>query len=182
MESCNGLDHQTRELLLDRIKDRPGISFSMLMRALSLNEGTLRYHLNYLERKELITSRKEGTRRMYFTSFLSSSGRPGGGGLNREQTRVLNLIRGNPGIKPEEILASTDLSRRGLRRVVDKLKKEHIIWEVENGNGPGYEVITRQRLVEEMLLDLAEKFLKGDIDQTTFLHLKDRIEGERNDN
>lgn len=175
-------DHQTRELLLENIKDRPGISFSKLMRLLNINEGTLRYHLNYLERKELITSKKEGAKRLYFNSLSSAYGGEGRDDLTRDQTRVYNIIRKYPGIKPKEILDRSELSRKGLRNILQKLQNEHLIWEVENGNGAGYEIVTRKRLMEEMLLDLAEKFLKGDIDRPTFLHLKDWIEEAQENN
>jgi predicted transcriptional regulator len=168
-------------MLIEHIRDRPGISFSRLMILLGLNEGTLRYHLNYLERKEMVRSRKEGSRRVYFTSEMSPSPDKWNGGLTKDQNRVLSIIRKHPGIKPKDLHATTELSRRGLKNIILKLKKEHIIWEVENGNGPGYEIITRERLKEEMLLELAERFLKGEIDQSTFLHLKEWMEeGQEN--
>ena len=174
-------DHQTRELLLESIKERPGISFSRLMRALNLNEGTLRYHLRYLERKDLISSKKEGAKRVYFSSLSSSAG-VYKADLTRDQTRVLNVIRRNPGIGQKGILGYTELSRKGLKNIIQRLKKDHLIWELENGNGLGYEVITRKRLKEEMLIELAEKFLKDEIDQTTFLDLKEWIDGEPDNN
>ena len=65
--------------------------------------------------------------------------------------------------------------------IIRKLKKEHLIWEVENGNGIGFEYITRERLVEEMLLDLVDKLLKGKIDQGTFMRIKTWLE-EREEN
>lgn len=168
-------DHRTRERLLESIKDRPGVSFSKLMRALNLNEGTLRYHLRYLERKDLISSKRLGTKRVYF-----SSASPTAMGtiteLTREQTRVLNVIRKYPGIGSKDILRSTELSRKGLKQIILKLKREHLIWEIKNGNGLGYEVITRMRMKEEMLVDLAERFLKDEIDQSTFIHLKEWME------
>jgi predicted transcriptional regulator len=175
-------EHETREILLEHIRDRPGIAFSRLMSLLDLNEGTLRYHLNYLERKELVVSKKEGVKRVYFTSHLSNIGPAWRADLTKDQNRVLCLIRKHPGIKPREILASTELSRNGLRNIIVKLKKEHMIWEVENGSGPGYELITRERLIEEMLLDLVDRFLNGEIDQSTFLHLKEWIEGKQENN
>jgi predicted transcriptional regulator len=178
MRERDDADHQTREILLERIMDRPGISFGDLMRSLQMNEGTLRYHLNHLERRELIRSKKEGVRRLYFATILSPSTDGHNTDLSRDHKRVLTLIRRHPGIKNPDLLSSIDLARNDLNRIIRKLKSEHLIWEVENGNGIGYEVITRKRLIEEMLLDLVERFLKGEIDQTTFMRLKSWMEEE----
>jgi hypothetical protein len=63
--------------------------------------------------------------------------------------------------------------------ILKKFKRDHLIWEVENGKGIGYELITRERLLEEMLLDVVESFLKGEIDQSTFIRMKEWIEEEK---
>jgi len=171
--------HHTREVLLKQIKERPGITFSKLMSLLDLNEGTLRYHLNYLEREERIRSKKEGVNRIFFTSVSSPSTRPGIEDLRIDQKRVLNIIQRYPGIRSNDILGSTDLSRKVLITILNRLKRDHLIWEVENGNGIGYELITRERLLEEMLLDVVESFLRGKIDQSNFIRLKEWIEEEK---
>jgi len=171
--------HHTREVLLQQIMDRPGITFSRLMRLLDLNEGTLRYHLNYLEREERIRSRKEGASRVYYSLVHDPSQRSNAGGLTLGQRRVLSTIRKFPGIGASEIQGHTNLTRDSLNGILNRLKKEHIIWEVQNGHGAGYELITRERMLEEMLLDIVERFLRREMDQSTFLRMKDWIEEER---
>jgi predicted transcriptional regulator len=170
--------NRTRDIILREIRDKPGITFTRLMRLLDLNEGTLRYHLNYLERKEMINSSKDGQKRIYFNS--PGEGPGPGLDLTYQQTRVLNLIRRSPGISRSEIIETVPLTRRGLRYILEKLKKDHLIWE--NGKGPDarYEVINSRKVLDEMLLQLVERFLKGEIDQNTFLHLKERIETKMN--
>ena len=172
-------DHRTRDLLMGRIKDRPGISFGRLMKSMEINEGTLRYHLNYLERKELIRSRKEGRRRVYFIGSLDPENRFGSSDMTRNHKRVLTMIRRSPGIKPKEIMRETGLTRRSLDNIIGKLQREHLIWSIENGNGVGYEIITREKIVEEMLLDLVERYLRGDIDRSSFLRIKQWLDDER---
>ncbi|MBN1539172.1 MAG: hypothetical protein JW939_03435 [Candidatus Thermoplasmatota archaeon] len=172
-------DHDTRELLLDRIRETPGISFGALMRSLELNEGTLRYHLTYLERKELIYSRKKGRRRVYFTSACPSLSSGVHRKLTREQRRVLNLIKESPGIDQGSLLSSMNIHKKDLRGIITKLQDEHLIWEIENGNGVSYEYITREKLVNEILLDLVERFLKGEIDRNAFLSIKRWLDDNR---
>ncbi len=182
MTSKKDGDHRTRDLLMVQIRDRPGISFSRLMKSLDLNEGTLRYHLNYLERKELIRSKKEGRRRLYYTTALDLGSGKDLIGLSRDHKRILTMIRRSPGIKSREMMKETGLTRKDLERVIRKLQKERLIWAVENGNGVGYEIITREKLVDEMLLDLVERFLKGDIDRSSFMRIKQWLEEESQNN
>ena len=182
MVTTEEADHRTRELLLEAIRDTPGVSFGRLMISLRLNEGTLRYHLSYLERKELVYSRKEGRRRVYFTSACPELSLDVERGLSREQRRVLNLIKESPGIGHHEILSYLNINRKDLKGIIRKLESEKLIWEVENGNGVCYEYITRERLVNEILLDLVERFLKGEIDQTTFLNIKRWLDDNRENN
>lgn len=179
MAEIAGTDHQTRDELLSYIMDRPGVSFSRLMNSLKLNEGTLRYHLNYLEKKELIRSRKEGRRRLYFYSLSESSIEGGNEILGRYHKRVLTIIRRSPGIGFKDIMGSLDLAKKEVKSILKTLEREHLVWSVENRNGLGFEVVTREKLIKEMLYDLLERFLKGEIDQTTFLRLREWLEEEK---
>ena len=181
MKKSEDMDHDTRDSLLDRISETPGISFGDLKRALDINEGTLRYHLRYLERKELIYSRKRGRKRLYFTSFYPERSADIHRRLTREQRRVLNLIRKTPGIDQDGIFSHLNIHRKDMRYIIKKLQDEHLIWEIENGNGVFYEYITRERLVDEILIDLVERFLRGNIDQRTFLNIKRWLDDNRED-
>lgn len=182
MEEIPITEHQTRDALLTYIMDRPGVSFSRLMSSMKLNEGTLRYHLNYLEKKDLIRSKKEGRRRLYFYTIHDS--RPGGRNedIGRYHKRVLTVIRRSPGIQTKEIMRSLDLSRKEVNSIIRTLEREYLIWSVENESGLGYEVVTREKLLKEMQYELLEKFLKGEMDQTTFLRLKEWLDDERENN
>lgn len=175
-------DHRTRELLLERIKEVPGISFGNLMKSLDLNEGTLRYHLTYLERKELIYSRKSGRKRIYYTSVCPGFSMDIKRDLTKDQRRVLNLIRKSPGMSQNEILSSINIYKKDLKGIIEKLVGDHLIWEVENGNGICYEYITKEKLVNEIILDLVERFLKGEIEQTTFLKIKQWLDDNEENN
>jgi predicted transcriptional regulator len=167
-------EHQTRNRLLDRIENEPGVSFTTLKKSLDMNDGTLRYHLSYLERKGFLRSRKEGKKRVYFVTSLtvdSSKSR-----LTLTHRRILNIIKENPGIIMNDLLDMTQVSKRELKQILKKMIDDRLIWEVENGRGVGYEFITRDRLLQEMKFDLIEELLMGKIDQETFLHLIKKLE------
>ena len=53
--SVGVLENETRKLVYDHIMAHPGVSFIVLKSVLKLNDSTLRYHLNYLERSKKIS-------------------------------------------------------------------------------------------------------------------------------
>lgn len=119
-------------------------------------------------------SRKEGKRRLYFVTSVSID--KTGKKLNLDQRRILNIIKENPGTNMNDLLNMSNVNKKGLRYIVNKLKDERLIWEVENGRGIGYEFITRDRLIQEIKFDLIEELLRGEIDEETFLKLVERLE------
>ena len=163
-----------RERILINIRDQPGITFTKLVRSLSINEGTLRYHLRYLEKKELVNSKKEGKKRRYFTQTLDVTSR------NRkiplEQKRILNMIRKNEGISKDEIYNLSDISKTKINNILRKFLNGKLIWEIETGNGSGYVYTDKKRLVHEIKIDLIEDLFNGTIDQATFLTLIKKLD------
>ena len=68
MFSEKALTNRTRKMVYSYISRHPGVSFGTIMGVLDLTEGTLRYHLNYLERGDKILSESKGKHRYYYHS------------------------------------------------------------------------------------------------------------------
>ena len=62
----NILNHSIREQIFGFVNSHPGANFSQIMKELNLKNGVLAYHLNTLEREELIRSLRDGTFRRYY--------------------------------------------------------------------------------------------------------------------
>ncbi|MFQ5837217.1 MAG: winged helix-turn-helix transcriptional regulator [Thermoplasmata archaeon] len=62
------LDLERRRMVYQFIKSHPGLHMRGLEKRLGISLGDLRYHLDYLEKKELITSRSDGYRKTYFST------------------------------------------------------------------------------------------------------------------
>jgi len=57
---------KNRRIIYDYITKNPGLHLREIFRKIELSEGTIKYHINYLEKKELIISKKEyGYKRFY---------------------------------------------------------------------------------------------------------------------
>ena len=59
---------ENRKLIFDYVSDNPGSHLRKIARDLDVRLGTLRYHLDYLEKKGLIVSQKQNNLKMYFVS------------------------------------------------------------------------------------------------------------------
>jgi len=63
------LAHASRRLMLDRVKESPGIGVGALASGFDVSRIAVMKHLSVLEQSGLIVSRKEGrTRRLYFNA------------------------------------------------------------------------------------------------------------------
>lgn len=173
----------TRSLLFDYISEHPGVTFQMLINAFSLKESTLRYHLNYLQLKEEIFERKRHGLNTYFSNMVKRSSGEKGGSSKRptyvRNERLLNVIKGNPGITRDGLKMMIGLNSKELTTGLSQLKESGLIWGRENGGTMHYEIVTKERLLDEVLVSLIRKLVDGEMDEKTFLALKTEIEKER---
>ena len=115
------LENQVRKMICAHIVEYPGVSFSTLKRFHDLNDGTLRYHLTYLERAEKITSKLEAGKLHYYPyakpviHSKSTNTNLRSHELTPHQELILNAIKQNPGINQTELIAKTSLKRHILR-------------------------------------------------------------------
>jgi predicted transcriptional regulator len=176
------LDHRTRKVIFNYIASNPGVSFGSVRKYFDLNESTLKYHLNYLERSKQVTSRREGRLRCYFcmrnNGFdLSQIPQTTLNQLNKNQRVILNMIIHNPGLGKSDLIVRTKLNRKTLEYNLDKLTELKLIWKVKTeGAELGYEFITKESLRQEIYNRLLMKLLTDEIDENTFKKIKKKLE------
>ena len=69
MENDEILDLKSRREIYDFISKNPGLHMRDISRKLNIPFSTLKYHLNYLEKKKLIISKTDGKYCRYFISL-----------------------------------------------------------------------------------------------------------------
>jgi predicted transcriptional regulator len=109
------LNHAVREQIFGFVNSHPGANFSQIMRELNLKNGVLAYHLNTLEREELIRSLRDGTFRRYYP-------RSGRDVPFEIQKAIIEKIAQMPGI-PEGFLAD----ELGISRQVLDYHLDHLV-------------------------------------------------------
>jgi predicted transcriptional regulator len=178
------LDHETRKMIYNIIIARPGVTYKFIKNSLDLTHGTLRYHLNFLERNDKIKSKLEHRNRCYYpVERLGFGIRPELSEertykLNEKEEMIIGIIRRNPGITQKNLISKTKLFKMTVIYNLKKLLDLGIIRKKRGGRNIHYYIITEDQLKEEIILRLATKLLKNEIDEETFLTVKRKLEEE----
>jgi len=173
------LQNETRRSIYKHIINYPGVPFTVLKEIFGIPEGTLRYHLRYLERKKQVSSRIENGRRCYYSTV---SGEETGVTKPSERTvlspvqeRVLSAVRKKDGLTQKELCSLTGLNRFTLMYNLKKLMSRGLVRQYANGREVHYEYISKARLDREILRRAAIDLLNGRIDEDVFERIAEKL-------
>jgi len=174
------LDHTTRSRLLDLISSEPGLSLMEIVSTLGLKESTLRYHLKYLERKQMVESDDVEGKKRYFSSgarhLRKRERKEIEIGLSERQKRLLSMIDGHPGIDQKRICIFSKLNRFVISYHLDKLEKLGLIRKKRTGKNVQYFKIDEEELRKRIISAMVEDLSQGRMDEERFLHLMGYLE------
>ncbi len=177
-------ENETRKMIYNHIRAHPGVSFIVLKKVFDLNESTLRYHLNYLEKKEKISLGLESGKRNYYPHLgnrlvVHNSEDPNTletYELTSIQEQIIETIKMYPQINQKELVKKTGINRLSLSKNLKKLMNLCILRQIPNGNKVNYEYIQNDQLRYEILKKLLVKLLKKEITEEQFLELKRKLD------
>jgi len=176
-EDEDPLDHRSRKMIFNYISTHPGEPFQRIKKVLDINSSTLRYHLRYLEKAGKIEVEMRKGKNCFFPcgheEFSKGSDTSD---LTLYQQRVLEAIKRKPGISKKGLTNYINLDKREVSKCIDELRDRKLIWKVLCGRKTGYEYITKEKLKEEMLRLLIDRFLNREINKEKFLALKSELE------
>jgi predicted transcriptional regulator len=119
------LDHFVRGQIFGYIKIHPGDNYTTIKKNLELNNGTLTYHLNVLEKEELIKSWSNGSHKYFYPLGVKI---PGNGVKNPSiYDAILKSIKDSPGISVSDIAAVNGISKQLANYHVRKMAAEGTI-------------------------------------------------------
>ena len=175
------LDHDTRKMIYHHILTYPGVQYNILKDIFDLKDGTLRYHLEYLEKAERILSDIENGKRCYYPlqNEIVVSNRfgkkPYKNNFTSTQLKILTTIKRNPGISQKELIKKTALSRFTVSYNLRKFIGMGFVKRSNNENSVYYEYMTDELLRREVLVRLTLKLLNKEIDEKTFNEIKNKL-------
>ena len=185
-DSVTVLENESRRMIYNHIMAHPGVSFIILKDVFNINESTLRYHLNYLEKNEKINFSLETGKRYYYphtgnNQVVQTQGNSTASGfdtikLTAVQEKITATIKRYPMINQKELIDRTRINRITLNKNLDKLNDLCIVRKIPNGNKINYEYIDNKQLRYKILKRLLIKLLHNEIDENTFLELKRKLD------
>ena len=179
--SENALDHKTRKMIYNHIIAHPGVSYGIIKRTYDLTNGTLRYHLNYLERRNEIRSCFEERIKCYYPVEniifnIRDDSELDTHQLNDTQELLLDIIQAHPGITQKEIVIKTDIKRFSVSTQLKRLIDFGVVRKQNDGRNTRYHYITDTELHKKVIKRLIMKLLNHEIDEQTFLMLKRKLD------
>lgn len=160
------LELETRRRIYEQVKKSPGIHFRELERRLHLVVGNLQYHLQYLEKKNLIRASNDEDYVRYFVKDRS---------LNETERKIISFLRrsgcrhiliqllSNPELNNKELSQAVGLSPSTISWNLNKLVEAGIIEREKTGRISRFTIID-PHTVAELLMCYKESFLDTLVD------------------
>lgn len=119
---------ETRERIRRRIRKRPGIHFSELLRELDIATGQGQYHLHRLTRSGEVTAEEVGGKTHYFDPTFDPWERRAVAYLRRETPRgIIARLHANGPMHPDELAEELDLARSTIAWHVSNLVEDDVV-------------------------------------------------------
>lgn len=118
------LDNEHRDKVFQLIRERPGIGATEIQNATGLGWGTTVYHLDRLERAQMVTSERSGLHRCYFpVGTIARDDRKAYGLLKGDTTKsIANFLIQRPGATQSELCEALGMSASAASKQLTRLE------------------------------------------------------------
>ncbi|MHA2038418.1 MAG: winged helix-turn-helix transcriptional regulator, partial [Promethearchaeota archaeon] len=129
-------ENENRLNIINEILNNPGVHHNELLRKCELQKGQLQYHLDILLKYNIIKKENYGQFTIYFpitTSFDAEEYLENLIAKSKTTSKVLSIIKKNPGINSSEISRILNLSRNTIKYHIDKLSEDNLVILTKKG-------------------------------------------------
>lgn len=132
-------DHPLREKIYRLIENNPGITITDIMKELNVkHRNTIQHHLNMLERRELIKSKRDNKRPKIKLYYLYEDNVNQPTYLSNGEHLILTMINNYPGIRRKDITTQWPYSQAYLTKCINGLIDKDFISYDQFGAGSIY--------------------------------------------
>ncbi len=141
-----------RELILSYISDNPGSHLRKIARDLDISLSTLRYHLDYLEKKGEISFQKQNNLKVY---FCSDKLKPHEKMLTpilqqRHYRDIIIALIESPGLTFSQIANKLSMGNSSASKYINTLEDQGILFHRKSGREKNYYVNDEKSIIELM--------------------------------
>jgi predicted transcriptional regulator len=167
MNSSKVLELETRKSIYNLVKEHAGSHFRDIERKTSLAASSVKYHLDYLGKHDLIIEKKDGNNIRYFPKLITSQNNQLLMLLRQKSIRniLLHLINNNHSTF-KEIKESTKLSPSTVSWHLKKLRNKQVISTTKQENLASYRLTIEPRELIQLLITYKESFLDSLVNKT----------------
>lgn len=144
---------ENRRQIYNYILDNPGAHLRKISRDLDIHLSTLRYHLDYLEKKGLIVCQKENNLKLYFASGkLNSTEKNLTSLLQQKRFRdIIIILIESPGLISSQIADKLSMNYSTASKYVNILEERGILFHEKVGREKRYYIRDEQNVIKLLL-------------------------------
>ena len=166
------LDLENRRLIFNYILDNPGAHLREISRDLNIYLSTLRYHLDYLEEKKLITCQKENNLKLYFASGKLDLTEKNLAPLLRQKRfrDIVLVVLESPGVTSSQIADRLSMHHSTASKYITILEDHKIMSHEKDGREKKYHINDEKSIVK-LLLTYKKSFWDPFVDNVLEIYL-----------
>ena len=181
MKEKDVLDLEIRNKIYNAIHLSPGMHERQLSRILNIPLSTLKYHLNYLEKKQLILIKYDGHYARYYVIGKHSQLDKIVLGILRQSAsrKIILFLLSNPDSHHKDICNHLKLARSTTTFHLNNLLKLGIITKKQSGRNTIFNIRDKDHIIR-LLISYRDSFFDKTIDKfiDTFLDLNPKYQKE----
>jgi len=160
------LDLDARRKIYEVVKKFAGSHFREIERKSKFPTGTVKYHLSYLVKNELIIEEKDGNNIRYFPKTFNSENSRLLGFLRQKTIRkIILFILENNNCNHEQVVKAVGVSASTVSWHLKKLEQNNIIGFIKKGRKTFYNILIDKEEIIKLLITYQESFFDSVVDR-----------------
>jgi predicted transcriptional regulator len=155
------------------ISNNPGVHLRGLSEGTDIPLSTVRYHISFLEKQNIVISRTEGNQKQYFINGrISSTDRAIAPLLQQKRFRdIILLLLIKPGISRNDVAEELGLKPSTTAKYMRILEDKNVVRTEKNGRGK-HCFINDERRIVELLLTYRKSFWDRFVDNALEIYFE----------
>lgn len=162
-----------RRSIYNFIMSNPGSHLRRISRELDMKMGTLRHHLDYLEKMEMAVTRRVDNLKVYFApGELRGDDKKLSSLLQQKRFRdIIILVLANPGLNCTDVSRELSLKLSTLSKYINILEERDVLKKEREGRKKVLRVTDERRIIE-MLLTYRRSFWDSFVDNVLEIYFE----------